>query len=229
MTAVRPPMLSLLDVATGVVTAAIAVFAVWMAVNGPAGPIPVHYDWQGQADRMGDRTEVALLMGFMAVMAGVIGGGMALGARRTDDPVRRRGLRLGQGLSLAAIGGTTLFMGLTMLNAAAGEAPPPVGWATLGVSVLLIVVGAGMGRVAPNPVIGVRTPWSYKSRLAWDRSNRLAGRLFFWLGLAGLATAPFVPGVLGMTVLGVLILASAVWCIFESWRVWRSDPERQPF
>ena len=39
---------------------------------------------------------------------------------------------------------------------------------------LFAALGALLGRVGPNPWVGVRTPWAYKSRTAWDRSNRLA-------------------------------------------------------
>jgi uncharacterized membrane protein len=97
------------------------------------------------------------------------------------------------------------------------------------VSLILLVLGAFLGRVAPNPVVGVRTPWSYKSRLAWDRSNRLAGRLFFLLGLIGLIAAPVAPQPLGALSLTGAALIVAALSVFESWRVWRSDPDRQPF
>lgn len=227
MTERRAP--SLLDLATVVVAAVIGAFALWVALKGPTGPIPVHFDLQGRPDRMGDRMEVALLMGFMALMALATAGGMSWAHGRTDDPARRRSLRFAQGLSLAVISAVTLFLALTMLRSAAGLAPPSVGWMTLAVSALLILIGAGLGRVGPNPIIGVRTPWTFKSRLAWDRSNRLAGRLFFWLGLAGLVSLPLIPGTWSMTGLGVGIAVAAAWSVFEGWRVWRTDPDRQPF
>ena len=94
---------------------------------------------------------------------------------------------------------------------------------------LFVVIGAFLGRVAPNPLVGVRTPWTFKSRLAWDRSNRLAGRLLFWLGLASVLSAPFAPQPAGMIAVVAGVLAAAAWSVFESWRVWRSDPQRQPF
>ena len=68
-----------------------------------------------------------------------------------------------------------------------------------------------------------------KSRLAWDRSNRLAGRLLFVTGLAGLIAAPLAPQPLGTFCLIGAVLVVALWSVFESWRVWRGDPDRQPF
>ena len=96
-------------------------------------------------------------------------------------------------------------------------------------SLIFLIMGALLGRVSPNPFIGVKTPWAYKSRLAWDRSNRLAGRLMFWLGAAGLIASPFALQPLGLIVLITGVLIATAWSVFESWRVWRADPDRQPF
>lgn len=81
--------------------------------------------------------------------------------------------------------------------------------------------------MGPNALVGVRTPWTYASRLAWDKANRLAGRLFFWFGLLGFAAAPLVPQPAGMRAVVVATIAIAALAVFESWRVWRDDPERR--
>ena len=94
---------------------------------------------------------------------------------------------------------------------------------------ILLITGAILGRVGPNPFIGVKTPWAYKSRLAWERSNRLAGRLMFWLGAASLIASPFIAQPAGLIGLIAAVLIAAVWSAVESWRVWRTDPDRQPF
>ena len=62
-----------------------------------------------------------------------------------------------------------------------------------------------------------------------DRSNRLAGRLFFWIGLGLILAAPIAPQPAASIAMPVVILVAAIWPVFESWRVWRSDPDRQPF
>ena len=98
-----------------------------------------------------------------------------------------------------------------------------------GISLLFLAIGAFLGRVGPNVAVGVRTPWTFKSKLAWERSNRLAGRLLFLLGLAGLIATPFAPQPAGTTVLIAGVILAALWSVIESWRVWRADPDRQPF
>ncbi len=228
MTAIRPTRLSLLDVATIVLTVVIATVAMWIAVYGPSGPVPVHFGINGQPDRWGSRFEIVGVIGLMGLMAGLIGGGFGVVAARTDEPARRRSMRIGQFVVLVATGLASLLIVRSSLAMDADTASPITGAPGI-MSLILLLVGAVLGRVSPNPFVGVRTPWNYKSRLAWDRSNRLGGRLLFWTGLAGLAMTPLLPMAWTTTVLVILILGTTALTLFESWRVWRDDPDRQPF
>ena len=224
------PRLTILDALTALVVTALVAVAAWVAVAGPTGPIPMHFDSQMRPDRWGDRYELAGVTGFMALMAAATAGAMGWFAARSPDAARARGLRIGQIISLIAIAGVSLLLLWTTLGAVQ-ETPvaPSSGWVMALMGVIFTVTGAFLGRVAPNPLVGVRTPWNFKSRLAWDRSNRLAGRLFFWIGLATLIAAPLAPQPAGMGVVIFALIAAAAWSIVESWRVWRTDPDRQPF
>jgi uncharacterized membrane protein len=228
MTEARRYRLSLLDVATIVVTLALAVVALWIALRGPTGPFPVHFGIDGQPDRRGSRFEIVVLLAFFALLTAAIGGGMSLYADRTPDPARVRGLKLGQFIAVATLGLSGMMVAHKVLAANAG-ASLSASTTPLLMSLILVLTGAFLGRVSPNPFIGVRTPWTYKSRRSWDRTNRLGGRLLFLTGLAGLVLTPFVPAPWAFTALIVLILLTTALTVFESWRVWRDDPERQPF
>lgn len=217
---------SVLDGLTGVAAVGLISFGAWVALAGPQGPLPVHYDAAGQVDRWGGRIEVGALLAGLGLLAAVAGGLTGLAVTRSDDKARRRGLMTAQAVTLIATVGAGIMIAVLSLSGAPQLQPA---WPMALVSLLMAAIGATAGRVGPNPVVGVRTPWTYKSRLAWDRSNRLAGRLFFWLGLIGLAAAPFAPQPLGFYALIAAILIAAVLSVFESWRVWRDDPERQPF
>lgn len=216
---------SLLDLATIAAVLAVGAAAIWMLTLGPTAPIAMHYDWSGRPDRWGDRTEAGLVIGLMAAILAVVGGGCGWYAARSGDPARRRGLRAGQLVTLLAVGGTSALMIAIMTGGAVPSPALQMG----GLSLLFLVIGAFLGRVGPNVAVGVRTPWTFKSRLAWEKSNRLAGRLFCLIGLAGLVAAPFVPQPVGFQLLIVAVLVAAIWSGFESWRVWRADPDRQPF
>ena len=217
---------SALNLATVALSLMVGGLGVWTILAGPTELLPIRYNAAGQADDWGTREVVGgSLVGF-ALLTLLLGGGMALAIGRTDDPARRRALGYAQLVVVLSIPIIGLLIASASLSGAAdisGALPVAL------MSLVILLIGAFLGRVGPNPVVGVRTPWAYKSRLAWERSNRLAGRLFFVIGLAGLLTAPFAPQPLGLYAILAAIGVAAVWAVVESWRVWRTDPDRQPF
>ena len=220
---------TLADTAAAIVSLLILTGAACIAIYGPETPIPVHFDAAGQANRYGSRYELAATLAGLALLNLLVAWMTGRQAESTPDPIRRKGLRRGQWLSIIILGAVCAFIAWASLGPAAASGVSHPGVAMAFTAFILLVTGAVLGRVSPNPFIGVKTPWAYKSRLAWDRSNRLAGRLMFWLGAAGLIASPFAPQPGGVIVLIVGVLFAAVWSGFESWRVWRADPDRQPF
>lgn len=214
------------DMATVLLSVLMGATGVAVFVAGPTELMPVHWGADGQADGWGTRELVGGAIAGLGFLTLLLAGGMGLAAGRSRDAARARALRFAQLVVLLSLTLVTLFAGsaslsgMTSMNGALPMA---------GTALLFLVIGAFLGRVGANLFVGVRTPWSYKSRLAWERSNRLAGRLLFLLGLAGLATAPFAPQPLGVQALIAGVVIAAVWSVFESWRVWRNDPDRQPF
>lgn len=217
------PALNIATLGLGLIVGGLGV---WTVFAGPTELLPVHYDISGQADGWGTREQVGGLLVGMAVLTLLLGGGMGVAARRAGDPARARALRYAQlvvVLSIPLVGLLAASASLSGTTDIGGAAPVAL------MSLLFLLIGAFLGRVGPNPFVGVRTPWAFKSRLAWDRSNRLAGRLFFIIGLAGLLTAPFAPRPLNLYAILAAVGIAAVWSVVESWRVWRTDPDRQPF
>ncbi|HUH09105.1 MAG TPA: SdpI family protein [Brevundimonas sp.] len=217
------------DMVAAIVSLLILTGAAWVAMLGPETPIPLHFDAAGQADRYGSRYELAAVLAGLAGLNLLVAWMTGRQAETVTDPIRRKGLRRGQWLSIIIMGAVAAFIGWSSLGPAAASGVTHLGGAMAFTALILLVAGASLGRVGPNPFIGVKTPWAYKSRLAWDRSNRLAGRLMFWLGAVALIASPFVAQPAGLIGLVVGALIAAVWSVFESWRVWRADPERQPF
>ena len=194
---------------------------------GNPGPIPMHFGLDGTVDRYGDRTEAVMLIAGMMVMSLIVGLMLDASARMTEaDEARSRGLAIAKGLGVAL----PCLVSALMAGLALSADPTQLMSGHI-VSIVLFglfaIVGAVMGKVPPNAFVGVRTAWSLSSRLAWDRSNRLAGRLFLGFGLIGMVASLALPQKLAMPILigGVLIIAGL--SIFESWRVWRSDPDRR--
>lgn len=76
---------------------------------------------------------------------------------------------------------------------------------------LLVLVGFAMTRVPPNPVLGLRVPWTLRCEVTWRKSNRLAGWLFVATGVstAAVAAASQDPLWLIVTLFGLPVVAVA--------------------
>lgn len=202
--------------------------AAWVAMFGPTQPIPMQYGLSGEVNRYGSRYELALVFAILAAVAAISSTLTGAQADQTEGYAQKP-LRKGQYTTLVIIALVSAFIGWSSLGRSVDAGAYPMSLATGFLSVIMIMVGAVLGRMPPNAFIGVRTPWAFKSRLAWDKSNRLAGRLMFFIGFAGLIASPFIVQPFGMIALTVLILMAAGLSAYESWRVWRSDPEAQSF
>ncbi|RQP23075.1 SdpI family protein [Piscinibacter terrae] len=214
----------LFDLATWLLAAVQACSAAWVALRGPEGSLPVHFDWHGQPNGWGDRNEIALVLLGLAVLTLASKFLLAQSAWRVGiDPANSTVQGAARLVMLIAMGGATaLMLSLGMGTFQGGHMP----WVGALVWLTLIGIGAVIGKVKPNKVTGVRVYWTRHSRLAWDRSNRLLGRIWFFGGLVGLATMPLVNDAAGAMLPAAVSLFGAVVAVFESWRVWRKDPER---
>jgi hypothetical protein len=148
----------LLDILTAVSVVVLLAGAAWMALWGPSGPLPMHFDVEGRPDRWGGRGEVAGLIAFLALVLAATAGGLGLYAGRTDDPARSRGLRIGQFITLIVVAGLAPILTAHILTfdaepAAAGAAASSI-WPLGVLGFIALATGALLGRVPPNAVIG---------------------------------------------------------------------------
>ena len=94
----------------------------------------------------------------------------------------------------------------------------------LAVGLLLCVLGNVMGKIRPNWFVGVRTPWTLSSRDSWNKTHRLAGRLFVVLGSRGGRVRPRAKHLIALVV--AWSVATLLWVVIYSYVVWSHDPER---
>jgi uncharacterized membrane protein len=208
----------------------------WLASTLPAdtGPLPVHWDISGVADRFASRDEAlrmfALLPGACVVVA------LLLALIPSIEPLRENMLRSRRVYLTAWIGVEAMLallaVGVALVTAqSAGAATPNVDIFVraliAGSAVLVMFVGDALPKTRPNFFMGVRTPWTLTSDLAWDRTHRLAGRLLVLVGVWGVIAAFVFNGVtlafaLSAPLIGVGLLA----CVY-SYFVWRNDPDRR--
>jgi immunity protein, SdpI family len=95
------------------------------------------------------------------------------------------------GIITASVLAFMLFVEVLTLRAALTGAvlSPKVIFAAVGV--LFAVIGGSLGKVTRNFFAGIRTPWTLASEEVWNRTHRLASKLFVATGLLVATAALF--------------------------------------
>jgi uncharacterized membrane protein len=204
-------------------TLLMAVYA-WMIL--PAGAqIPIHWNAAGEIDGWASKTfglllTPALTLGLTALFAVI----------PRIDPRGDNILRSWDAYRIIWIGTLVLMLCIQAITilAAFGREINAGFLIPAGVGLLFVFLGNSMGKIRPNYMFGVRTPWTLASEVSWNKTHRLAGWLFVALGLFMIAGAAFGEGELwvwgllaGIGLLLVITFGYSYW-------VWKNDTERTP-
>ena len=206
---------------------------VWTLRALPAeGPIPVHFALDGTPNRYGTRLEVMLVFSSVPAIAAIVSGILAiapsLDPRGTNiDAGRKAYIAVWVGvmivLALAHIGAC-----MVLLNAIQGTPAGPgiVRGIIAGCALLFVAMGNYLPKTRSSFMFGVRTPWTLSSDVAWEKTHRLAGRLFIAAGLLGFIGAFVLDGIWLALQLSALAMAAALISVVYSYFAWRGASDR---
>jgi uncharacterized membrane protein len=207
-----------------VMIAASTAAAGWAFERLPADAlVPTHWNVQGQIDGHAGRWSLFLMPGTLLGMT------LLLFALPYIEPRRGNLLRSSRAYCATWMSVITLLaaiQGVSVLTAL-GHAVPMNTIAFGGAGAIFLVLGNFLGKVRSNFVFGVRTPWTLASDLSWNKTHRLAGRMFVACGAALIAATllNFSGTVLVSILLGsvaTVVIASMAYSYF----VWRNDPQK---
>lgn len=204
----------------------IAALFLWSVLMWPSAPdrLPVHFDLNGNADMMGSKLEGLFAMPTVALALYVL-----LRFLPRLDPARANYA------SFAATYGTirvTLLVmaaaiDLAVLLPIAGVAVDQGTVMRLILGGIFLVFGTLMGKIRPNWLVGIRTPWTLRSKEAWVRTHRVGGWIFLLVGFAFLVST-LLPTALGSVISFGSLALGLGWIVAFSYRVWKHDPIRYP-
>ncbi len=219
---------------TGVALLMMLAIGAWAAWQLPAtGEIPVHWDISGEADRYGTRAEALfLIFMFPAVIAAA---SIVFAIAPMIDPFKtglRRSSRayLATWLSVVALmTAVTGGMAVIFVRGAGGETDLGFDFARFviaGASLMVVVLGNYLPKTRQSFFLGVRTPWTLTSATTWEKTHRLAGKLFILSGLVGLISAFALNGIWAILPLSISIGVASVACVIYSYIAWRGASDR---
>jgi uncharacterized membrane protein len=201
-----------------VLIAASAAVGVWAYRMLPAGAdVAVHFGASGQPNSfMPKWPGLAILpaAGFVVVIL------LAFAPRWTKSGEALA--RSGGAFGIVLIGVAAMF--LVGEAAIAMRALDPtfdvLRWLFVALGILLVVIGAVLGRIAPNRLAGVRTPWTLADAGVWARTHRFTGRLMTLAGVALAALATLGADHTDLLVaLAACVLGPALAGVIYSWAI----------
>ncbi len=182
--------------------------------------IPIHWNIQGEVDNYASKP-IGLLMSpglivFVTLLLAVV---------PRIEP-RLENLQQSQKAYKTLWGGVLVMMlalHLITISAALGyEENVPMLMAFL-MGALFMAIGNYLGKIRSNFMFGIRTPWTLSSELAWNKTHRLGGWLFFATGLITFLSGFFRSGKLTFGLLfGGLFLSLPVLFGYSYW-IWKQE------
>ena len=153
--------------------------------------VPVHFDINGNVDRIGSKYEFLLFPG-IGMIAMVVS---TLAAKRSA-----KGNEKASAISLVCLLAVMLVLSGYFMWKALDPSTLTGGMDRLamrGVFLLLMVLFIVLGNISPklrrNSSMGLRTKWSMYNDACWQKSQRLCGYSMMGLGLVGLALCVVLP------------------------------------
>jgi uncharacterized membrane protein len=194
--------------------------AAWQWSTAP-DVIPIHWNLQGQVDGWSGKSMGLLFLPLTALAVELLLAILPLFEPKLGED---GGLKA-YGLIQVAVLLLLLAIYIFMLLVIHGRALDGGFWFPLLLGLFIAAVGSAMGKLPRNGLAGARTPWTLSSELSWQKTNRLAGRIFVGSGLATVAAA-FAGPVIAFSLLMTGLVGGSIFCVIYSYVVWKGDPGR---
>lgn len=192
--------------------------------------VPVHWNFAGEADRLGSKLEFLIFPAIEVVMGGIF----VFAARQCGKKGGETAALTEQILFWTGVFEVVLFSGigiyvmweagtyspgatLTASKVLFAAADAPGIW----VGVLLIVMGNAMPKTTRNDIFGVRTTWSMSSDEVWRKSQRFGGKSAVCLGFLLLLFGGLLDWPLQILLMLLAVLVWAVACVAMSYRYYQ--------
>ncbi len=223
---------------TGLIVSAICLalmagIALWAGGQLPADNIPVHWDVNGVPDRFSDRNEALFLLWLLPGSALI--GILVFCLLPQIDPMRENLFKSRKAYNAVWIATMVLFLSIhtgivwLMVRSTGDQIQSNefVRVIIAGTGILYIVLGNYLPKTRQNWFLGVRTPWTLSSEYTWEKTHRLAGRLFFGVGFVCMICAFIVDGIALVAVATGSAVSVALISVVYSFIIYRGAPDKR--
>lgn len=143
--------------------------------------IPIHWDINGTADRMGQKYHIFFPILLQAIMI------FGFSFFRKIDPRKNNYARFNSAYSTLILTICLFIYAMQLITLLVVFYPGFLSITTLitiGLGILFIVLGNKMPQIKQNYFIGIKTPWALHDEDNWQKTHRFSGKLWFFIGFA---------------------------------------------
>lgn len=157
--------------------------------------IPVHFNLQGQVDRMGSKFE-----SLIGPVIGLLNGLILLGAAHfsgKQGKIAQQKMLLN--IAIGTLGFFTLLsfiidvLTLQVMQGGGAITQDLLRWVGGALSALLFYLGMLLPTMERNRWIGIRTPWTLRSDRVWKKTQRVGGGMMVVAGVVSMIISLFAP------------------------------------
>lgn len=187
--------------------------------------IALHFDMNGNADRIGNKKELLISLVVISVVSLLVF--LLLKNIYRIDPKKYaaenkdRLLRIGFAVSafMAAIGCMIVYTGQH------GSKGFAMGFILAGMGLLFAIIGNYLPNLKPNYFAGLRLPWTLENPDNWKKTHALAGKLWFAGGLFLAVICLLIPNKIALiSFFIVTITITIIPCVY-SYKLYRKQKE----
>lgn len=220
-------------IVSAITVALMAGISIWAGGQLPADNIPVHWNAEGIPDRFSDKREALFLLWLLPGSA--LFGALVFALLPQIEPMRDNLFKSRKAYNAVWITTQLLFLGIHggiayMMIIGSGQEMRSnefVRFVIAGTGILFIIMGNYLPKTRQNWFLGIRTPWTLSSEVTWEKTHRLAGRLFLIVGFICLISAFIVDGIgLVFVVTGASVGTALVSAVY-SYLVYRNAPDKR--
>ena len=198
-------------VAWGVLVLALMfAYSIWLYPNLPE-QVPTHWNWKGEVDGWSSKPFGAFFLPSMTVILWLV---LLVLPWLSPRGFKVEAFRPIYNIIVLMMVVLMAYIHLVALQAALHPKLDMARALMGGILLLFAGIGALLGRVKRNFWVGVRTPWTLASEVVWDRTHRLASRVYTIVGIAGaLAILAGVPPTVALVVFFVVVFVPVVYSL----------------
>lgn len=188
--------------------------------------VPLHYNFAGNIDRMGSKYEFLLmpLIALLTVSTFII---IAKKESKKERKNNEKYLILIGIYSIVFFACLGFFFQYKALNYASSE---PVSidvfkFISICIGIFHVVSGNIMPKLRRNSLIGIRTKWSMKNDVVWQKTQRFMGISSVALGLILIVASIFLSGIWNLLLMLILTAIWVILCLNISYKYYKEYNE----